>query len=545
MLMLVHMLAALSGPIAPTAPSGPPARLNCTAAQIQSVVPADTKVVSAAMVNDPVPHCRVEGYVTTVDPGPNRDQFRIDLPTPANWNRRFYFRGVGGAAGSVPPGPSDILRAGYVVAVTDTGHQGHGLDWSFMNNRAQALDYLHRGGHVATVAAQQLTRAYYGVDKFFRYHVGCSNGGRMGLDAIGFHPGDYDGVLAGGAGGQWKNDYASGFLIKHAYASRILTREPGAWLPPAKLNLLEQRVTAACDATDGAVDLLVRDPRKCAFDVKQLLCKADDRPDCLTASQVKTVELLTSEPRAWDGEPFTAPVPLTNATVWRPFIGAAPPPWKLEATAENMETAAGFYVIVGTMARTMIRPDYDVLRDMDLSREAVEEWDAAFRRYNNFLPVRPDALVDYGHAGGKLIIWGGMSDPCCAVTEVEATHRKMVALENGDEARVRQYFALFEVPGIGHCGGGVGPQDTEKVLLETLVDWVEGGQTPASVVAHRSTSPPTPNEDLPPGALPSPAMPPRDYRLCAYPAVPVFRPPQCGRPDAVFDATNWACERPS
>lgn len=125
------------------------------------MAPEDTTILAAIPEKQPVAHCRVEGFVITTNPGPNRVNFRLQLPDE-NWNNRFYFIGLGATAGYVPTtsqiAAGNPLLKGFAVAGTDTGQQNR-ADWSFIGrNPAQAEDYRHRGAHVSTVAAQQITR---------------------------------------------------------------------------------------------------------------------------------------------------------------------------------------------------------------------------------------------------------------------------------------------------------------------------------------------------------------------------------------------------
>src|SRR3990172_9648609 len=115
---------------------------RCKLAGFQSGAPADTAITKAERKETPVPHCLVEGYVTTTNPGPNRNNFRLQLPD--DFVGRYYFIGLGGSAGGLPseshsPAANPIVK-GFAVAGTDTGHQGSYLDWSFVyHNRAQAI----------------------------------------------------------------------------------------------------------------------------------------------------------------------------------------------------------------------------------------------------------------------------------------------------------------------------------------------------------------------------------------------------------------------
>ena len=45
---------------------------KCEVSSIQAMAPDDTTIVSATPTLAPVPHCRIEGFVTTTNPGPNK-----------------------------------------------------------------------------------------------------------------------------------------------------------------------------------------------------------------------------------------------------------------------------------------------------------------------------------------------------------------------------------------------------------------------------------------------------------------------------------------
>ncbi len=518
------------------------AALGCDALSLQAVAPADTIVASAEMVKTPIPNCKVEGWVTTTNPGPNRVHFRVQLPEKSLWNGRYYFMGLGGSAGSMPPAPPKILGSGFVVAVTDTGHQGHLLDWSFMSHQVQALDPIHRGGHVATVAGQTIAKAYYGVDKLWRYHLGCSGGGRMGTMAIRHHPEDYDGVMVGGNGNLPKGGVAGAEMLKFTQTTQEQYR-PGGWVSPAKLLMVEGHVTAACDMTDGAKDGVVWDSRLCRYDVAKLLCKATDGPDCLTKSEIRTIKAIVRGPYDTKGRKLSEGMPISNMSMWQ-FNGRVAPPWKPEASFENLATASSAYVIPTTMAHGMIRKDYDVLKDMDFSEAALQEWDKGFRDSGFAVPANAEHLLGFEKAGGKLIKWSGSSDPCCSYIEQENTYDNAVGGLGAE--RVAKMFALYSIPGMGHCAGGTGPEDAIDMMLVALIDWVEKGKAPGAIAAHRGDRVQTPFKVMATTAEAGVPLQPstgqsRDFLLCRYPMVSVFDRSKANVPGAVLDAANWSC----
>ena len=119
---------------------------------------------------------------------------------------------------------------------------------------------------------------------------------------------------------------------------------------------------------------------------------------------------------------------------------------------------------------------------------------------------------------GKLILYHGWSDPGCHAEPTVDYYKDVVTTTfEGDIEAARNHTRLFMAPGMGHCRGGVGPNEWDK--LAPLVDWVENGIAPEYVVATHSTDEVVDNE----------------RRLCAYPELAVYTGPAGGE----NDPTNW------
>src|ERR1700677_4189384 len=266
----------------------------CSVESIQALAPAGTTIQSAAPTPLPVPHCKIDGSIITNHPGPNTVNFRLQLPD-SGWTGRYYFIGMGGSAGYVPTDSQipagNPLNKGMAVAGTDTGHQGDMLNWGFLVDPAKAEDHIDRGAHVTAVATQKITKGYYKASALHRYFSGCSGGGRMATMSIERHPEDFDGVLLGAPGGR-----SDATMLAFIYNTQQMTREPGAWVSPAKLQMLDRKVTAQCDALDGAKDGIIWDHTACNVDFKQFKCPAADGPECLTGAELKTVEVIVGGP---------------------------------------------------------------------------------------------------------------------------------------------------------------------------------------------------------------------------------------------------------
>ena len=527
---------------------------DCSTDAIQAMAPANTIVFSADRVATPVPHCKIEGFITATDPGPNRSYFRLQLPDKAHWKGRFYFVGLGGSAGYVPtnsqfPAGNPMVK-GFAVAGTDTGHRGAVLDWSFLDDPPKMVDHRDRAGHLTTVAAQQITKAYYGVTKIWRYHTGCSGGGRMGSEAITRHPEDYDGVLMGERSGISDNRTLEFSNYRFIYNAQAMHREPGAWLSPAKLKMVEAQVTAACDMTDGAKDGIVWDAQACRYDVAKLRCKAGDGPDCLTQPEITSIKLILAGPIGPGGEKLAAGWPITNMSNWSSFLGSRPPPWSRSPAPEDMQKTASGYIIALTRGAGVFGDDFEPLNFNLKDPASIETWESKSRALGFTLVPDP---TGFEKAGGKLMLFVGASSQCCTAVEMADWYNKW-AKSFGPE-RTANFMAMYRAPGIGHCSGGPGPQDGPDVVLQALVDWVEAGKRPGALVAHRGEGrtklmfaanvdvPALPIELTGGKPLPQPLSDgvSREFLLCPYPQKSEFDRSKAKTPGAVYEAANWRC----
>jgi feruloyl esterase len=144
----------------------------------------------------------------------------------------------------------------------------------------------------------------------------------------------------------------------------------------------------------------------------------------------------------------------------------------------------------------------------------------------------PD-LRKFAGRGGKLILYHGWSDaaipPQNTIDYYRSVIKKMGAKESASMVR------LFMVPGMGHCGGGSGPNvfgqngvpraDPDHDLEAALERWVEQGGAPEQVLASKlkaGTNPPTVVRTRP---------------LCAYPLTAHWK--GSGSTD---DAANFVCK---
>jgi feruloyl esterase len=482
-------LMAISVPVSPVGAH----ELTCDVHDLKAVVPADTTLVSAATASTPVHYCRVDGYVITTDPGPNRVNFMVALPDARLFKGRYFFIGLGGTAGYVPNPPADLLRAGYAVAGTDTGTTAT-LDWKFMINHAKALDHDRRGGHVAAVATQAITKAYYHTGRLFRYHSGCSGGGRMGTRAATYYPNDYDGIIIG------TPSHGGAGIVHFGMVAKYLVEHPDGVVPNSVLAAIGSKVLADWDAADGARDGMIWDPSVVRYSDEEL----DAVLSVLTPAQRKTIDMIRG---GYDigGPMFVKPYPLSGIQFWGAWMGSF------------------VAVIADTYMRGTFGLDFDYLTQYNFTVEEEKALVAALESRDWTTRTPATDYLHFRDAGGKLIMWHGVNDPVITWNGARLLYDEIVqASANLEEAQ--EWTRLFPVPGISHCGGGVGPQDVPMRALDALVAWVEDGEAPDSLV----------------GTRPSDG---RTFLLCPYPQRSVFKG-GLNNPQGlnVNDASNWVCE---
>lgn len=410
--------------------------------------------------------CRV---VATLRPSADSDiHVEMWLPQSA-WNGRLLGTGSGGFGGFIYYEElASGLKQGYAVVNTDMGLSvPAGKDQAIFTNRPERwTDWGFRSTHVMTLLAKRLVNAYYGQEASHSYFLGCSTGGGQALAEAQRFPEDYDGLV----GGDPPND-RTGVHLSILWNFIATHRNPGAYIPPAKALMLQKAVVAACDGEDGVKDGIIGDPRRCHFDPAALRCKGSDSDSCLTVEQEETAELLYSDPKS----PKTHQAIYPGATLgsegdWDQSFG---PP----GSDVQPPFAPIFEWIFGTQwdwrsfdfdrqASTFVRtlgPDVNSV-DPNLDK---------FRRLGHRLLIYhgwADALVT---PGGSVGYWDAVS----AHIRSEG-HESYRSTGTPDD-----FYRLFMVPGMYHCGSGPGADSFDP--LSAMVDWVEHGVAPDQIIATK------------------------------------------------------------
>ncbi len=480
---------------------------NCAGLQTLSV--PSTTITSATLVaaaGGLPEYCQVIGHVDT--------EINFELRLPTAWNQRFVFQGYGGLDGAPPaltqtlnignPGQPLALQLGFAVVTTDTGHMStdgtvyDGL-WAYQNPERQ-INWAYRSTHVVADAGKTITDAYYQHAPAFSYYVGCSGSGRHAAMSASRYPTDFDGVIASAPFLS-----VTGQVIAWNWDEQALAQNP---IAPSKLPLITSAVLAACDAKDKVVDGLLTDPRRCAFDPNVLKCAAGDQANCLTEGEIASLLKLYAGPETSSGQELFPG--------WQP--GAEYPLW-LMSLVNSVNGGPGELLVRipdNFLKYFIFSPGYDPY-SFNFDRDP-----AALSAAAELFDVKPE-LGDYARAGGKILMWQGWNDPRLAPTYTtafyEAVQQNLHQDHQGKPVKIDDFYRLFMAPGVGHCGGGPGPNTFDA--LGALQKWVEQDIAPDVIIASHLTN----------------GVVDRTRPLCAYPEEAVYT----GRGN-INDATSFVCK---
>jgi feruloyl esterase len=448
--------------------------------------------ITAAALRSLPAFCRI---TATLRPSTD-SEIRIETWLPASaWNGKFQAVGNGAFSGSMNYAAlATAVTRGYAAGSTDTGHSGGSASFG-LDHPEKVTDFGWRAVHEMTVASKQIIAAYYQSPVKYSYWNGCSAGGRQGMKEAQRFPADFDGIIAGAPALDWTSRASQAVRI----AQRLETSEAGRLLAGDR-DRLHRAVVEACDAEDGAKDGLLENPGRCRFDPATIQCPTASDAGCLTTEQVETARSMYS--------------PMKNAVTGRMVTG-------LERGSELGWTDLGWTASARATGLDHFRflvfhdPKWDVSQfhgDADIAR--AEESD-----HNTINALDPD-LKPFIDRGGKLIQYHGWSDPQISPGNSTQYYSRVVEALGG-RSRVDASYRLFMAPGMGHCGGGEGPNTFD--MLAALEQWVEQSRAPDQILASHSANG---NVD-------------RTRPLCPFPQTAAYT-----GAGSINDAGNFVCRAP-
>jgi pimeloyl-ACP methyl ester carboxylesterase len=451
----------------------------------------------------PLPaYCRVEGVINRRT-GVGGEAFGINfaLAMPEKWNGDFLMQGGGGGNGVVLPplgqtaaGNTPGLMRGFAVVSTDTGHKSHRgpFDFDFMKDQQAYLDFAYLANAEVAGVAKQIIAHYYAKPAAYSYFVGCSTGGREGMILSQRYPTVFNGIVSGDpAMRTGLSNLAIGEWIPVAYNQAAPKDESGKpqiekLITDSDRKLLMDALMKRCDARDGVADGMIFDPLGCDFDPAVLACRNDQSDGCIAPEKIAAIR-----------KAFAGPKNAYGTQVYPGFLYDA-------GIAMNGPVPG----LLALGAKGIFGP-YTTATEIDVDKEALHASDPL---------VEPAStnLSTFSGQGGKLLFFHGDSDPWFSPLDTLAYYKSLAAA-NGGADKVAEWSRLFLVPGMAHCGGG--PALDRFDMLGAVVNWVEKGIAPDSVIATGK------------------AFPGRSRPLCAYPKHAQYT----GNGDCE-DARNFRCQ---
>jgi Tannase and feruloyl esterase len=476
-------------------------------------------------------------------------KIRISLPlnsveggsggVQGNWNGKTLTSASAGSSGSLTswaqygeglnlgPGPAYAIRLGYVGSSTDTGQGNPPFGVIQTGPLANTLalgtitDWEYRATHFGKQFAVSLATAYYGRGPSRSYYNGCSGAGNMGMGQLQNFGDEYDGFVIGAPAYYWQQ-----FRLADSWPQIVLKKlvQQGGALPTAaQIGAANAAATAACDvqADDVVTDGIVADPRACTFSAAANICGkagAPAAPNCLTAAQAAAID------RIWDG-----PRNRFGSRIWFPYdrgVSFSASTNVSGSTAQVMQwnhkdttfNANNLFVDKESLALAGNPPGGITYEDeATLGSNTVSD-------YSDNQSVALDAAFKHGT---KVIQVHGMQDGAIRWRHDVDYYRRVAKYFGFGEGepnykKLQNWYRLFPMPGVGHCtgalGGGAGPSVVDPFLV--LVDWVEKGITPNSMIAQ--------------GGAGAPST--RTRPLCPYPTTAIYN--GSGSTD---DASNFHC----
>jgi hypothetical protein len=506
-----------------------PARAATTCANLAALAQTGSTIITTAQENAATSsapaHCEVIGKINSrVGALGLNLGIGFHLRMPDAWNGRFYFQGGGGLEGSLGSATGAPLNQGYALVTTDAGHDNTldnnpnaGGTAAFGADPQARLDFGYNSLDKVAVVSKTIIALYYGEKPTYSYFVGCSDGGRQAMMLSQRFPSYFDGIIAGDPG--WQEPKAA---IAGSWNAQTLeplaTRLDTQGLPylpdtltTADLALVGNAVLKACDGLDGLVDGIVDNYPACTNkkvypQLDALKCSGAKTASCLSADQLGALKKIFAGPRNSKGKPLYATWP------WDPGVGINTAN-SLQAWSIGTQAAPGKPLVNnatkvalggGALSMLWVAPpnilpttaleqnffsfNFDTDAPKIFQSSGIYTQSAVEFAEPNSTDLRP-----FERHGGKLIIYQGLADGAFSANDIKQWYDEMDEDMHGQSDR---FSRLYMVPGMGHCGGG--PATSQFDVFTPLVNWVENGIAPTSIVGTApATGTPWPNRTRP------------------------------------------------
>lgn len=413
--------------------------------------------------------CRVALAVATT----NSSGLTMEAWLPSNWTGRFLTSGNGGLDGCIKY--EDMVYAtslGFASIGTNNGHHGSsGLP--FLNSPEVVEDFAYRAVLTGTVVGKEISKTFYGKEHDKSYYFGCSTAGRQGFKMAQDYPEEFDGFVTGAPAVAFSN------LTSWSGHFYNITGPPGSptFVTRAQWAIVHQDVLKQCDMQDGLADGILEYPYACQYDPSGLVCsEGSNTTTCLTPLQVETVKGVHA--------------PLLNDYGDLVYPRLAP----------GAELAAAPILLAGNIFPYSVDFfRYAIYNDPSWSPYTLNgtDYDNAARLNPFNIQTWEGDLSGVNNRGAKVLHWHGAEDPIIS-SEISPLYYKHVSSTMRlSPEELDSFYRYFTISGLDHCNGGTGAHaigqgigqvnslDPKENILMAIVDWVENGNAPETVVGTK------------------------------------------------------------
>jgi feruloyl esterase len=327
--------------------------------------------------------------------------------------------------------------------------------------------------HTGVVVGKQITEDFYGSEYTKSYYLGCSTGGRQGFKSAQDFPEDFDGIVAGAPALAFNNLTSwSGHFVPLTGPANSST-----FVPTNMWFVIHEDIMKQCDTLDGYADGILEDASICNYTASGLLCGSGANSSaCLTSTQVETVNQIFSPVFSGDGSlvyPRMQP---------------------------GSEIVAAFVLYTGMpFPYTEDWFRYAIYNDptWDATKINITDYDYAARLNPSDIQTWKGDLSAVRDRGAKILHWHGQMDGIISSANSPRYYEHVAQTMNASPSELDAFYRYFPVSGTGHCQGGDGAwaigqglaaaesQDPSENVLMAVVDWVENGSAPETLVGTR------------------------------------------------------------
>lgn len=286
-------------------------------------------------------------------------------------------------------------------------------------------------------------------------------------------------------------------------------------LTDAHRETIATAVLDRCDAVDGLADGMVQDADRCAeiFEAPRDVpsCVDGATENCLPEETIAVLDRVMAGAVTSGGEAIYTSFPWDAGIANDGWAG-----WKLDASMMLDPMAVGFVFSPQPESPEILAdlPGYALGVDIDEKAAGIWEESIAGESAMEFMTPPDETNLDVlRDTGSKMIVVHGAADGVFSPDDTAAWYDRVSdAYADADD-----FVRYFEVPGMAHVSGGAATDQFDG--LGALIDWVENGQAPDTLVASARGAGNPGGENA---EVPADWAADRTRPLCPYPTVATY-----------------------